>query len=228
MDDLTKRDAKGLRALLPDLYLAAAVQGDVAARARLEQAVTLLKGLEADQPAAGFPASIDTPGQLESRVAQTRLEELLGKLPTAPEWLGLYRDLCEERKPGRPQARRWQWRTALFIAWSCAPKERRWPKTRGELASLLGCSESAFRVWRHKDPEIDERIRSLPAAMLLEHVAEVFDALTTVATMPDPKAFQDRRLFLEITGNYQPSGNLAVSMTPISYIEVAEVEDDAE
>lgn len=226
-DDLTGLDARVLRGLLPELYKQAKA-GDAAAQNRVIKVVELLKGLEGDQPAAGFPASIDTPGQLESRVAATRLEELLAKLPAAPEWLGLYRDLCEERKPGRPQARRWQWRTALYIAWSCAPKERRWPKTKGELASLMGCAESAFRVWRHKDPEIDERIRSLPAAMLLEHVAGVFDALATVATMPDPKAFQDRRLFLEITGNYQPSGNLAVSMTPISYIEVAEAEDDAE
>ena len=224
-DDLTGLDAKLLRGMLPGLY-AAAKGGDAAAQNRVIKIVELLKTLEGDKPLAGFPAAIDAPGQLESRVARARLDELLAKMETPPDWFGMYADLLEERWP-ETNRRRWQWRTALYIAWSCTPRDRRWPKTKGELANLLGCAESAFRVWRHKDPEIDERIRSLPATMLLEHVAGVFDALATVAQQADPRAFQDRRLFLEITGNYQPSGNLAVSMTPISYIEVAEEDDGA-
>lgn len=197
-DDLAGLDARLLRGMLPELYKAAK-GGDGAAQNRLIKVLDMLKGMEGDQPAAGFPASIDTPGQLESRVARARLDEMLAKMETKPDWHALYSDLLEERWPESNQRRRWQWRTALYIAWSCTPRDRRWPKTKGELASLLGCAESAFRVWRHKDPEIDERIRSLPATMLLDHVAGVFDALATVATMADPKAHQDRKLFLEIT-----------------------------
>lgn len=226
-DDLAGLEARVLRGMLPGLYKQAQ-EGDGAAQSRVIRIIELLKTLEVDKPAPGFPASIDTPGQLESRAARARLDEMLARMETKPDWYGMWSDLLEERWPDNNQRRRWQWRTALYIAWSCVPRDRRWPRTKLELANLMGCAESAFRVWRHKDPEIDERIRSLPATMLLEHVAGVFDALATVAQQADPRAFQDRRLFLEITGNYQPSGNLAVSMTPISYIEVAGEEEEDE
>jgi len=38
----------------------------------------------------------------------------------------------------------------------------------------------------------------------MEHVASVYQALATLASTPDPKTFQDRRLFLELTGQYSP------------------------
>jgi hypothetical protein len=185
----------------------------------------------------GFTAPANVPGQAESRSAKAQLDALLaGDLKDKPpEWFSMYQILLEERLPvpdhqGRPTGRtrpRWDWRKALYIAWSATPRERRWPKREKDLASLLGLSDAkAIWRWREKDPEIDERIARLPAQMLLDHVGDVFDALVSVAKTADPKAHQDRKLFLEITGNYQPSGALALSMTPISYIEVAE--DDAE
>lgn len=169
----------------------------------------------------GFTAPPNVPGQAESRSSRARLDALLaGELKDQPpEWLGLYHELLEERRPildklGQPTGRtrpRWDWRKALYIAWSATPRDRRWPKFEKELASLLGLADTkTIREWREKDPEIAARIAQLPAAMLLGHVAGVFDALATVAQMPDPKAFQDRRLFLEMTGHYHPSGTLAL------------------
>lgn len=183
----------------------------------------------------GFTAPESAPGQAESRAGKLRLEALLATMAEPPAWRMIYEDLMRERvdildaqgkASGRTRAR-WDWRKALYIAWSCVPREKRWPKFERELAGLLGLSNtSTIRHWREKDPEIDEFIRRLPQQMLLEHVTDVFDALVFVAKTPDPKAFQDRRLFLKMTGNYQPSGSLAVSMTPISYIEVAEDDDE--
>lgn len=187
----------------------------------------------------GFTTSPNVPGQADSRSSKARLDALLDQRKQeeaeSPGWLELYQTLLQERQPvldrqGRPTGRtrpRWDWRKALYIAWSATPRERRWPKFEKDLASLLGLADTgSIRHWRDKDPEIAERIAQLPAQMLLDHVGDVFDALVAVAKTADPKAFQDRRLFLEMTGNYQPSGALAVSMTPISYIEVAE--DDGE
>lgn len=182
----------------------------------------------------GFTAPENASGQAESRASKAALEALLATMEP-PAWRAIYEDLLRERsevldEKGKPTGRtrpRWDWRKALYIAWSCVPREKRWPKFERELAGLLGLtSTSTIRHWRERDPEIDEFIRRLPQQMLLEHVSDVFDALVSVAKTADPKAFQDRRLFLEMTGNYQPSGSLAVSMTPISYIEVAE--DDGE
>jgi len=187
---------------------------------------------------AGFTTPANVPGQAESRASKALLDALLERAAAdekLPAWHEMYQDLLQERTPvldrhGRPTKRtrpRWDWRKALYIAWKSTPRERRWPKFEKELASLLGLANTGtIRKWREADPDIDERIARLPAEMLLDHVGEVFDALVTVAKDPDPKAFQDRRLFLEITGYYRPSGNVNLSMTPISYIEVPE-DDDA-
>lgn len=103
--------------------------------------------------------------------------------------------------------RRWNWRQALFIAWMATPRHERQPTTLAGLADLLGLSSTGtFRNWRRADAEIDERIRALPKTLLLGHVADVYAALVAVASDPDPKAFQDRRLFLEIAGEYSPKG----------------------
>ena len=75
---------------------------------------------------------------------------------------------------------------------------------------MLGVRPSTMRRWRLHDPEIVERISAAPRRMLLEHVADVYAALVAVATQPDPRAFQDRRLFLEMTGDFKPSAALAL------------------
>lgn len=168
-----------------------------------------------------FPANEGTPGQAASRAARTSLENWLKEQEKRPAWFELWEDLRAERGPmlgadGEPllneqgQARtrrRWDWRKALYIAWASLPRPLREPKTLEGLVSLLGLSSSgAIRNWRRKDAGIMERIASLPAELLLEHVADVLDALTTVASDPDPKAHPDRKLFLEITRVYHPRG----------------------
>ena len=168
-----------------------------------------------------FPASEGTPGQAESRVARTSLENWLKEQEQRPAWFDLWEDLRAERAPmvgqdGEPllnergqvrTRRRWDWRKALYIAWASLPKQLREPKTLEGLVSLLGLSSSGtIRNWRRHDPGIIERIASVPAELLLDHVADVLDALTTVASDPDPRAHPDRKLFLEITKVYNPKG----------------------
>lgn len=152
------------------------------------------------------------PGQAESRLSKAALGQWLGEQQRLghppPAWLELYDALLEERGPDGKA--RWDWRKALFIAWSCVPRAQREPKTVQELANMLGVRPSTVRKWRSQDPEITERISAAPRRMLLEHVADVYAALVEVATTPDPRAFQDRRLFLELAGDYKPSA--AVSL----------------
>lgn len=173
-----------------------------------------------------FPASESTPGQAESRAARKQLDCWLKEQTARPAWFDLWNELREERGPmmgpdgevllnERGEARtrrRWDWRKALYIAWSSLPRSLRQPETLEKLADLLGLRNTGtIRNWRRTDPEIEERVAELPRRMLLGHVADVFQALVTVASSADPKAHPDRRLFLEMAGEYSPKGSLALS-----------------
>lgn len=168
---------------------------------------------------AGFTAPAAAPGQAESRASKARLDGLLDarrERPNAawemasPEpvaWEAMYYDLLAE-KTEQGQAR-WDWRRALYIAWNCVPSSKRWPKYEIELIELLGLSNTrTIRQWKEKDPEIEERIAAGPKRLLLGHVADVMEALVAVATLPDAKAHQDRKLFLEMTGQYTPKAQV--------------------
>lgn len=163
---------------------------------------------------------------MQSRAARVAVDGWLTEQIEPPPWLSLWRDLCDERvvvldSDGQPvldargemrTRRRWDWRKALYIAWSCVPKQSRLPKTLEELCSLLGLASSGtIRNWRRADPGLQERIVELPRQLLVNHAVDVYDALVSVATTPDPKAFNDRRLFLELIGQYAPKGGVELS-----------------
>ena len=100
------------------------------------------------------------------------------------------------------------WKIAVYIAWASSPTDRQ-PRTQGELAErVLGVSDRTIRKWRTADPTIDETVSLLQAAPLLAHRRDVIDALVAVARDPDPKAHSDRKLFLEMTGDYKPRSTL--------------------
>lgn len=159
------------------------------------------------------PAS--TPGQENRLRGRQALDAHLATLEEQPAWKTIYDDLLAERtqEPNGVWRHRWDWRRALLIARRVAPKPLRWPKTEAEFARLINVSPSAIREWMRKDPEIEERIAALPKQMLMEHVADVLDALVTVAKMPIPQANQDRKVVLEMTGQYSPKGNVALEGT---------------
>lgn len=155
---------------------------------------------------AGFTAPANAPGQAESRAGKTALDAHLDHLATKPAWVTIYADLLAEQVEidGGRLRQRWDWRKALYIAWSVVPRAERYPKTEQELAQLMRLSSSrVFRTWKAKDPEIEERIAKLPKQMLASHTADVYQALVDVATQPVPAAHQDRKLFLELVGDYQ-------------------------
>ena len=155
---------------------------------------------------AGFTAPANAPGQAESRAGKSALDIYLPGLTEKPTWTTIYEDLMAEQfedQAGKLR-HRWDWRKALYIAWSVVPRSERQPKTEQELAQLMRlASTRVFRAWKAKDPEIEERIVKLPKQLLTSHTADVYDALVTVATQPIPGAYQDRKLFLELVGEYQ-------------------------
>lgn len=160
-----------------------------------------------------FPASEKTPGQAESRAAFELLRRDERVLQAV--WWEDYHRL---------RAEGWDWRKAVYIAWAASPVRTRWPKTQEELATdCLGLlSDRTIRKWKQNEPAMQERIVLMQAEPLMAHRRDVFEALVAVASDPIPQANADRKLFLEMTGDYRPKGNLELSLPPISFIEVAE------
>lgn len=156
---------------------------------------------------SGFTAPPAVPGQAESRHGKAQMDTYLESVAEPPAWKQLYQQLLDElvERDGYVIGPRWDWRKALYIAWSVVPKAKRVPATEEELAVWLNLKNTrTIRQWKRKFPEIEQRIAELPKQLLMTHMSEVYDTLVTVATMPVPAANPDRKLFFEMTGQYQP------------------------
>jgi len=121
----------------------------------------------------------------------------------APEWLADYLTLREQG---------WPWRVGCYIAWASSPKIGRWPETLQELATdILGLtSPRVIYTWRRKYNSIDTVVMMMQSKPLWDHRKEVLTALVAVAIQPDYKSFNDRKLFLEITGDYTPKSQMQI------------------
>jgi hypothetical protein len=119
----------------------------------------------------------------------------------APEWMRHYIKLGEMGYP---------WRVAVYIAWAASPRQERWPETKEDLATQVLGLKSARQIykWRKKYEGIDQAITMMQAAPLLEHRADIYDALVKVASDPDYKANPDRKLALEMLGDYTPRAKI--------------------
>lgn len=141
-----------------------------------------------DNSLTAFPASEATPGQKESRTARAAFLE---KRAECPWW----QDYLELRLEG------WDWRKAAYIAWKASPALDRWPKTKSELATLLGlASDRVIRKWVQNEPAIEERIAKMQLEPLMEHRADVIKHLIDLAaTGTERYAFQYQKIFLTMT-----------------------------
>ena len=121
----------------------------------------------------------------------------------------------------------WDWRQAVYMLWASQAADRRQPATQQELATqILGLrSDRVIREWKAQNPAIEVRVRRLQLSILGKHRSEVLRALAAMATEKDYKAHQDRKLFLEMTGDYVPkSARLNLTM-PLSREDIAEADE---
>ncbi len=141
-----------------------------------------------DNAATAFPASEATPGQKESRTARAAFLE---QRAVCPWW----QDYLELRVEG------WDWRKAAYIAWKASPAKSRWPKTKAELATILGlASDRVIRKWVEKEPAIEERVAKMQIEPLMEHRADVIQHLIDLASTGSERyAFQYQKIFLTMT-----------------------------
>jgi hypothetical protein len=144
-----------------------------------------------------FPASQLVQGQAQSRRAYV---ELLDRLRNFAWW----QDFEEMLTAG------WDWRKAVYLAWAASPAHGRDPETQAQLATgVLGLkSDRVIRTWRERHPEMELTIAALQAAPLLRHRRDIYEALAQSASVADPKHNSDRKLALELLGDYQPRGTV--------------------
>jgi hypothetical protein len=137
--------------------------------------------------------------RLRSEVARQQLE---GEAKQA--WMEEYLQL---RTAG------WPWRVAAYIAWAASPRIGRRPGSIDELAkNVLGLTgPRQIHHWRETNPAIDEVVGVLQAAPLMQHRRDVMDALSAAASDKDHRNNPDRKLYLEIIGDYVPKAKVDIS-----------------
>ena len=142
------------------------------------------------------------------QVFENRQSSILSLAPDVEleETEGWYRDYVRLREQG------WPWRIAAYIAWAASPTLSRWPSTLSKLATeVLGLrGPRTIHNWRKKHPSLDSVVGMLQTAPLFEHRRDVINALIEMARTPDYKAFNDRKLFLELMGDYVPKSQLSL------------------
>jgi hypothetical protein len=128
-----------------------------------------------------------------------------GEVERAPRWMELYQRLREQG---------WDWRVAVYIAWSAQPKKYRWPETQNDLAlKCLGLtSDRAVATWRKKNPTIDETISMMQGSIIFDALPDAMQAMVEVATTANYKGHQDRKLMFEMGQIYMPSSRLTAEM----------------
>lgn len=104
----------------------------------------------------------------------------------------------------------WPWRVAAYIAWASSPRKYRWPRSQDELArEVLGLtSDRVISTWRKKNEAIDEMISLLQSAPLLKHRRDIYEALAESASRADHRSNPDRKLALEVLGDYIPHAKI--------------------
>jgi len=98
----------------------------------------------------------------------------------------------------------WPWRQVVYMVWASLPRSTREPRTQHELATeVLGLtSDRVIRTWRERNPALDVRVGTLTRSMLLKARSDILNALIESATSPNPRSHADRKMALEMTGDY--------------------------
>lgn len=106
----------------------------------------------------------------------------------------------------------WTWRQAVYMLWESQPADRRRPRYQKELATdVLGLTtDRVICEWKADNPALMTRIRTLQISALEKSRAAIVRALVLSASDPDPRSHSDRKMALEMLGDYERRGTLRV------------------
>lgn len=132
------------------------------------------------------------------------------------DWHGEYL-ILKERYPDK--------RVAAYIAWAAAPVVKRQPGKLIDLARLLGLkTDRTIRQWREKDETIDQTVKELQTAPLAHYRRDIYQALIASALLEGSGGHADRRLALEMLGDYSPKSRHEITepVQPFTSDELAQ------
>ncbi len=143
----------------------------------------------------GLEGAIDPVTEAQIRAAKAR--RIFEISEQAAPWMDDYWTLLEEG---------WTWRQAVYMIWESQPPKSRTPKTQHELATnVLGLtSDRVISKWKRDNPAMQARIAKLTVSALAKARSRVIAALIESASNSNPRSHADRRMFLEMTGDYVP------------------------
>lgn len=119
------------------------------------------------------------------------------------DWSEEYQVLCERFSDKR---------VAAYVAWAASPMQYRKPAKLIDLAALLGLkTDRTIRQWREKDETIDQVIGDLQASPLHRYRRDIYEALVESARLEGSAGHADRRLALEMLGDYIPKSKQETS-----------------
>lgn len=92
-------------------------------------------------------------------------------------------------------AKGFKWREAAYVAWAVQTREQRQPKTKAELAQLLGCGPAKITRMA-SDPRLQAMQLRFAKAAYLEALPEIIAASIEVASKPSYKSTPERNQVL--------------------------------
>lgn len=155
-------------------------------------------------------------GGQRREAVQFALKKMLGEQAELYEWADMLAPL---------QERGFRLDEAVFVAWCCMPSANRQPKTRKELAEMLGfTSPGAFKRMEAR-PDIQNAILALGKSLVLSSLPDVLSAAIEVAKAEDYKGHQDRKMLLTMAGLYSDQANISIS-APKNESEMKNLSDE--
>lgn len=101
----------------------------------------------------------------------------------------------------RLRAIRIPFRAAVLVMWLATPAKYRSPKTKKELADMLGLnSPRQFSVWMAKNPVLQNFVKEAWRSRSIERLSDSLEAMYTVAAENDYKGKGDRELHFKLAG----------------------------
>ena len=90
-----------------------------------------------------------------------------------------------------------------LVNWLATPKTERTITTLGELAEVLDVNRNTLTSWK-ASRQVRERVLQQTRGILYDAIPGAYRALSESASNPDGRNNSDRRLLLEMTGQYTP------------------------
>jgi hypothetical protein len=150
----------------------------------------------------GMEAQLDPLSEAQLKSAEAR--KIFEATDEPPPWMDDY---------WRLTAKGWKWRHAIYIIWAALPTDERQPKTQMDLAiEVLGLTtDRQIREWKDDKtlgPAMELEITQLRRSILQKGLSDVYQALFEAASKPSGRTHSDRKLYLEMAGEYIPKQKL--------------------